>query len=329
MMFEDIRSDPASRRSLPKVVFQLVTIALFVVAIVFFMHKYSADISSLRRLSVTDIASIGAWSFISYTAYAGAVYIILIDLGLRKLGPIAWLRIYFVSRLVNLFVTQGGNIYRLVVLKKKYDFAYTNTIGVTVFLIWINALIAVMFSLYTLITMQQSIQIAGLSFLGWCVLLLIVLVTIPSFVALFAKLTRRSRVAQSRFTLPLLRIAEFFVGTMKKFRLFVTVSLLSITHFCFFVGVNYFSFLAIEVDAPLDVVLVFTAAFVFTRYINIVPGNIGVSELAGGLMSEYMGVGFGNGLVVSGIVRMVEVLMILLTGLIYGKFVALSYFKQR
>jgi len=328
-MFEDIRSDPASRRSLPKVVFQLVTIALFVVAIVFFMQKYSADISSLRRLSVTDIASIGAWSFISYTAYAGAVYIILIDLGLRNLGPIAWLRIYFVSRLVNLFVTQGGNIYRLVVLKKKYDFAYTNTIGVTVFLIWINALIAVMFSLYTLITMQQSIQIAGLSFLGWCVLLLIVLVTIPSFVALFAKLTRRSRVAQSRFALPLLRIAEFFVGTMKKFRLFVTVSLLSITHFCFFVGVNYFSFLAIEVDAPLDVVLVFTAAFVFTRYINIVPGNIGVSELAGGLMSEYMGVGFGNGLVVSGIVRMVEVLMILLTGLIYGKFVALSYFRQR
>lgn len=92
---------------------------------------------------------------------------------------------------------------------------------------------------------------------------------------------------------------------------------------------NYFSFQAIDQPVDLAIVCIFTTAFVFTRYINVVPGNIGLSELVGGLVSEQMGVGFGNGLVVSGIVRIVEVLMILLIGLIYGQFMVFSYFARR
>lgn len=328
-MFEDVRSDPASKRSIPKLTLQIVVIAIFLLAIVYFMRKYSADISSLRQLSLIDIIVIGAWSFVSYTAYAYAVYIVFIDLGLKKLGPITWLRIYFVSRLVNFFVTQGGNLYRLILLKKKYDFSYTNTIGVTVFLIWVNVLLAVLLSVYALTRMEKGFEIAGLSLLRWCILLTAVLAVIPPLVMLFASLVRTSRAAQFRVVLPFLNVAEFFVATLQKFRLLATILVLSVVHFCFFVGVNYFSFRAIGQVIEIEVVCVFTTAFVFTRYVNVVPGNIGVSELVGGLVSEQMGVGFGNGLIVSGIVRMVEVLMILLTGLIYGKFVALSFFRQR
>jgi len=104
---------------------------------------------------------------------------------------------------------------------------------------------------------------------------------------------------------------------------------LSAAHFYLFVGVNYVSFHSIGIPLELPVVCLYTTAFVFSRYINVVPGNLGVSELIGGLISEQMGVGFGNGLLVAGIVRVVEVMMILLAGLIYGKFAIFEYFSNR
>ena len=73
------------------------------------MRKYWADMSSLQHLSLPDILIIDAWSFVPYAAYAYAVYVVFVSLGLKNLGPFAWLRIYFVSRLVNFFVTQCGN----------------------------------------------------------------------------------------------------------------------------------------------------------------------------------------------------------------------------
>ncbi|MGI9202728.1 MAG: lysylphosphatidylglycerol synthase domain-containing protein [Woeseiaceae bacterium] len=327
-MFEDIRSNPAAKRSPLKVTLQAITIALFILAIVYFLRKYSADISNLKMLSLLDIVVIGAWSFVSYTAYAYAVYIVFLDLGLKNLGPIAWLRIYFVSRLVNFFITQGGNLYRLLVLKKNYNFSYTNTVGVTGFLIWINAAIALLASAYALDSLQLDSRIAGLSLLGWCGFLLAGLMIVPLTAILLAGWSRTASIARHKLAAPFVQVADFFTSTIKNTGLFAIVTILSIIHFCFFLGVNYFAFRAIGQQIDLGVVCVFTTAFVFTRYINVVPGNIGVSELVGGLMSEQMGVGFSNGLIVSGIVRMVEVLVILLTGLIYGKILAVSFFRR-
>lgn len=327
-MFEELRDLPAVKRSSLKLVLQLIVIAIFVLAIVYFMRKYSADISNLKALTVVDVLVIGCWSLGSYLAYAYAVYVVFITLGLKGLGPWAWFRIYFVSRLVNFFVTQGGNLYRLLVLKKKYGFSYTNTVGVTGFLIWINAAIAVLASALLLSRMTEDYQLAGISLLSWSLLLLAALVGVPPLVLRLVRQGRKSRVSEYRMARPFFQVAEFFNATLSNARLLASITALSVVHFCFFVGVNYFSFHAIDQQVGIGAVCVFTTAFVFTRYINIVPGNLGVSELVGGLVSEQMGIGFSSGLIVSGIVRMVEVVMIVVSGLIYGKFLAFSSFKS-
>jgi uncharacterized membrane protein YbhN (UPF0104 family) len=128
---------------------------------------------------------------------------------------------------------------------------------------------------------------------------------------------------------PALKIADHFVATMKNRRLMMKITFLSCIHFFFFVGANYFSFRALGQTVDVVGVCIFTTVFVFTRYINIVPGNIGLSELVGGLVSEQLGIGFGNGLLVSGIVRMIEILMIMIFGLSYGKFLLWEYFRNR
>ncbi len=328
-MNEGISPELTRKSGFLKVTTQLFAIAMFVLAIVYFMRVYSADISSLWHLSLLDILIVGAWSFVSYTAYALAVYVAFLDLGLKNLGPFAWLRIYFVSRLVNFFVTQGGNLYRLILLKKKHDFSYTNSIGVNAFLVWINALIALMASAYFLSGFERKMYLHGVSLLSWSVLALVVLLLGPLLVVWSIQSFRTSSIWQTRMLRPFANIASFFTASLKNVRLLARLAILSAVHFCFFVGVNYFSFQAIDQPIDVAIVCIFTTAFVFTRYINVVPGNIGVSELVGGLISEQMGVGFGNGLVVSGIVRIIEVMMILLAGLIYGKYVAFNFLARR
>jgi len=314
---------------LAKGALQLLIISLFVAAIVYFMRKYSADVSSVRQLSWQSIAQIGAWSFASYTTYAYAVYVVLIELGLKNLRPAGWIRIYFLSRLVNFFVIQGGNLYRLLILKKKYGFSYTNSIGVTVFLIWINVIVALLTSVVALATFDRAFDLFGISLLTWCVLLLAIAGTIPYFAVISARALGTTAFESSRIVQPLIGIAGFFVDMLNNGGFFAKVSALSAAHFYLFVGVNYVSFHSIGIPLELPVVCLYTTAFVFSRYINVVPGNLGVSELIGGLISEQMGVGFGNGLLVAGIVRVVEVMMILLAGLIYGKFAIFEYFSNR
>lgn len=324
----DVNRSLVRRPSYLKVAIQIAVIAMVAWMIFYFMREYASDISNLRNLSIPDLFLIGAWSFVSYTAYAYAVYVVLVSVGLKNLGAFDWLKIYFVSRLANLFVTQGGNVFRLVILKKKYDFPYTNSIGVTGFLVWINAVIALLASASFLASADQPLILLGISLFHWSVIVALTMLIGPSALAWAILSFRDTTARQSRWLRPIGDMAKFFVATLRNPALFSRITILSIVHFVFFVGVNFFTFRAIGQPVDIASVCLFTTAFVFTRYINVVPGNLGVSELVAGLVSEQIGIGFGNGLLVSGIVRIVEVVMILLVGVLYGKVLAYNYLRD-
>ena len=327
-MGDETTDIPARKPNYPKIALQLVAIVIFALMIVYFMRKYASDISNLQHLSLKDILLIAAWSLASYTAYAYAVYVVLVALGLKRLGPIGWLKIYFVSRLANMFVTQGGNVFRLVILKKKYNFSYTNSISVTVFLIWINALIALFAALFILADRRITLDAEFTSLLGWSILAVLVLMLGPLLIVWLIQHFRKSSIWQSPVLLPFRDIADFFASIMKNVSLLSQITSLSVAHFLFFVGVNYFCFRAIGQPVGIAAVCLYTTAFVFTRYINIVPGNLGVSELVGGLVSEQIGIGFGNGVLVAGIIRIIEIMIIVSIGLIFGQLFALSSFRK-
>lgn len=322
-------STPQRKRRMLKVALQLVLVVIFVLMIVYFLNRYSADISSLRLLTVLDILLISIWSFVSFSAYAYAVYAMLVDAGLKNLRPFAWLRIYFASRLVNLFVIQGGNLFRLFVLKKKYDFSYANSIGVTALLIWLNALIALLASCIFLLSISPPGVAGGNRLLALSIMAFAGILLMPWLLSWVVKTFKQSAILPTKVLEPIAKIANYFPATLANRQLMMWVTGLSVVHFMFFVGVNYFSFSALGQEIDIFGACIFTTAFVFTRYINIVPGNLGLSELIGGLVAEQLGIGFGGGLLVAGIVRMVEVITIVIIGLFYGKFLVLDYFRNR
>jgi hypothetical protein len=63
---------------------------------------------------------------------------------------------------------------------------------------------------------------------------------------------------------------------------------------------------------------VFYALFKLSFYINLTPGNLGVQEVVWGKLSELMGIGMAQGVLVSAFVRVVSTGVILVLGIALG-----------
>jgi len=66
-------------------------------------------------------------------------------------------------------------------------------------------------------------------------------------------------------------------------------------------------------------VFLFTNIFLLSRLVNIVPGNIGVTELICGYTSDWLGGTLGSGLIVAGVFRVLNYFLSIFFGVIYSK----------
>lgn len=310
---------------LAKRVVQFVLAAAFLLLIVHFFDKYSADLSSITQLSVLDIVLLSVLLFGASASYAYCVFLILRELGLEQLRHLDWQRIYFASRFVNFFVLQGGNLFRLLVLKKRYAFSYANSVGVTVLVLWISAAIAL--ALCSVSAMLVDGIGTSIRVQLWLAVAAILLLPLPGM--LFSRSLDLLPDWTHRVREPLQSAAAVFSVIVKAPMQFAGMALLSLIHFLFFVAANYVAFVALDAGISVLESFIFSTAFVFTRYINIVPGNIGLAELLGGLISEIMGVGFGEGLLVVGLIRIVEIIMIVGVGFLDGNAQVWTFIRKK
>ena len=86
----------------------------------------------------------------------------------------------------------------------------------------------------------------------------------------------------------------------------------------------YVCFYAIRNPLNLFQTLLFTIVLFLSRSVNLTPGNIGLTELICGYFSQYLGATVGSGIIVSGIIRIVEYIMLGLGTLCFHRTVNLS-----
>ena len=117
---------PSNR--LIKIIFQTSVIALCFAIIVRNFNSLNQEINYLTKFSTPKLfALISLLTAIHITACLKLLSI-LKELGLSKISFFAWFNIYTISRIINIHVTEGANVYRSLKLKKDYDFSYTDSI---------------------------------------------------------------------------------------------------------------------------------------------------------------------------------------------------------
>ena len=247
------------------------------------------------------------------------IFIFLKKLGLRDIKYLEWFKIFIVSRFANLHVTQGANIYRSIKLKKEYDFSYTKSVSLIAVFTWFECVIVLMVLAFILLGTNNHQTIKGINILSLTFGMIILFLALP-FVSRYMLLRIQPRQEKLIWLRERIKeLIETLIQSLHDYKLVLIITLISSMTFCILSGWIYICFDAIGTKANLTFVAIFTTMIIFSRAFNIVPGNIGLRELLCGYLGQAFGWGISPGIIVSGIIRIVEYLTITVLGITFAR----------
>ena len=272
--------------------------------------EHTEELKTIADISVWNLLLLFSLLFINNILYAYSMYVILEKRLQGRLTAFEWIKIVIVSRAINFFVTQGANVYRSIYLKQKFDLSHANYIGVVMFHSWWFTVTTLSFCwlafwcFNTSFAMQNAVTMSLFAIAILLLGLLPVLVAITSRFDLFAG--KRFAWIKERASAILI---EFNNSALDKLFLF-RISCLSFITFLITIVTLNITFEALHHELSIDETSLFATIFTMSKYMNVVPGNLGVTEYLFGLLSHLTGGTLGVGVLVSGILRVIDFLVI-------------------
>ncbi|MCB9721746.1 MAG: flippase-like domain-containing protein [Candidatus Omnitrophica bacterium] len=275
--------------------------------IVRYFSTHTEEFELLKSISPRDILALIGILFVVQATHCFKLYLLVLPLGLRDVPFWRWFGIITVSRFVNQHMLQGAHIYRFLKLKKDYQFSYTKSLGFTVYYLWIEtvSLLAVTFLIigYAHLTPKYDFGTVLATLAGVLAASLIG----PAVVMLLYQRFGRGRlpVWDERVA----GISDTILKHVRNPRFLIFYGLITVGFILVYLSAVRIGFAALGVPVSFYQNVLFTVVLILTRMFNIVPANIGVSELVCGTISEAINISFGSGILVAGIVRIVNYLI--------------------
>jgi len=291
------------RREYIRVLVLLVSVGI----VIAYCLRHQSDLYIIRRLSVRDTALLFLLIASANAIGAYRLFVMLRWLGVRDLAFSKWIRIFAGSRLANYYVPQGTNVCRAIMLKKAYSFSYSESIAATVVLICFDVASVLFVTGLLVLGSSRFESSAGFLFLATGIAAVIPLVILPHVIDGLGQPDIPS--ASGRLAWAADRVRLFSKVLARGMQDIPTVAFLSamtiLAYLTALIGAGICLHAFADGISTLDTILL-TTAFVLSRTVNIVPGNLGVSELltgvsAGVLMNEPM-----YGVMISAIFRIVD-----------------------
>lgn len=233
-------------------------------------------------------------------------FIILKNLGLGSISIFEWFKIFITAKFINFHITQGANIYRGIKLKKKYDFPYTKSIGLISTFSWFEILAILILTILIIISSNNTSSTTFYNILTWLSVLTVLISVAPFLIKqLLSKLTvkgKRLIWIQSK----LQELTCNVIEQIKNPRLVLIFFILSSLIYILNILTIMICISAININLNLAEISLFAATLRLSRILNIVPGNVGLTEIFCGYISELIGDSLGKGILISGILRIVE-----------------------
>jgi len=298
----------------------LVIIFIFLIGLYFYHHKN--ELFLLGNINPADLGVLFFLSLLIILAHAVNVWLILKDIGLKGMKTLSWIGIFFVSRFINFHITQCRALYMALKLKQDYGFSFTKSIGAFVYLTWFYTLTALLFCAAALFFFEfKDIGV----FLLLCGGFLAILAIPPAVDASSKKLHlrhERLRWIQERVG----DILEYHNNIMRKPALVALLTLFALLQFALYCALVYVGFTSIHVQTSPAHTTLFTVILIMSRFYNIVPNNLGLTELICGYFSESFTGTYSTGILVSGLVRVVDYMLVGIIALFFLP--DFSFFKK-
>jgi len=236
----------------------------------------------------------------------------------RNVRYLPWLRIFILGRFLNTVFSQMGNVYRSIELKQKYSISYTRYISSFTSLAWMDTSINLIIAAMIIAVINPGFKIG--QFLAWEVLVILIFVVVAT--PIVAEIVLRKINFKNRYLDWLhSKFAEVLlvsVSNLKDKVYLLKIVLLGLAIFVRTCAMFYVYFSVFNVQISIPALVVFYALFKIGAFIIITPGNVGVQEVIYGFLSEQMGIGMAQGVLVAALIRVVGICSISILGLALG-----------
>jgi hypothetical protein len=225
-----------------------------------------------------------------------------------RIGLLAWIRMLVVVRFLNNMVPQMGSIHRGIALKRDFGVSYTDYIAANLFFIWSDTVLNFVIALLLFWGGATSLELFGLSAGAFLALSSGALVATPFLAHLvIGVIPNPPKLIQK-----LGQVAEEVVRGAKDLRYMLSTACIAVASFL--ITSHVFRVLLGTVGAEVDLatLAVFYALYRLTFHINITPGNVGIREIAYGLLCAQAHIGMSKGLLIAAELRVLSILVLLI-----------------
>ena len=297
-------------------------IAVMALYVIFMVRYFSGNSHLLAKLLNIDLKLVIYLCILNVFIHLVTAYKFLYLLrrsGLKGISDFAWIKIFTIARFLNYHITQAAHVYRAVVLKKQYNFSYTDSIAVLVLLSWIESIVSCLIALIlmTVVFPGFRIQDINVPFVLGSVLLAIAFLPFIGERVLRAMHFRNKLFwwIHAKFT----DMIQSFTAVVCDHAALLAVFSYSLLIFTINVIAIGFSFQAIGIHLTVNQEVLFTVVIMLGSIVNITPSNIGIVEMLCGYLSQLLGFTLGDGILACSIFRIVGYILVALTMVFFYK----------
>ncbi len=288
--------------------YRLIKLVIFLLCTGYIIHYFYTNRHSLQITFRIDPSIIAGIIFISFLGLLTMAY--RFKLIIHKCSGInppfwQWFSILTLARFYNFIFAQSGNIYRGIEFKKKFGIAYTDYISAGISFTWMDLSIDLILSMIIISLVRPDLRLFGckanivVALIAACIILLpiaanfvlkAVLVKMPPLVWIKSKLSQVISAALNNIK-DIKYLAKIII-----WGLLVTVQTIFVYHLVF----KSFSF-----KLNLPALMLFYSLLKISSVFIITPGNIGIQEIAFGVLSSEIGTGMAEGILISAFIRVI------------------------
>lgn len=282
--------------------------------IVYFFYENRGDLRLLLRFDLLTIIFILVMHFVYQIFYGLRFQTIVEKCSGSRIPLLIWLKLLIVGRFLNHIFPQLGNVYRGASLKRDYGVPYTRYITAYVSLAWLDTTINLLLAALILFVTAPELKVAGVTAWGLLTAIAAAVAIVPALTELIFRSFKPNFRYLSWLHEKLHEVFEVTVRSVRDLRYLLTVVVLGVLQFSA-IGVMFFIvFNSMGIKARLPELALFYALFKISTHIILSPGNLGLRELAYGVLSTQIGIGMGEGIVAAAVLRMTGYLFDIIAG---------------
>ncbi len=289
-------------------VFRLIAVGFLLAAVVYFLGANASELAVLAELRVSTLLIVALLILLATLLYAHSMFVYLKPMLSSGMSGLQWQSLVFASRLLNYTLPQGANIYRGGFLKARYDLPVATYVGIVLFHSWIFATLT-----FWTAALLSALVGAEPRILYACLLLAVGATMVAPLLALRFSVSFEHPVLS--WVLSRLRALSDTLGRLGR-HWSASLKLAAIVVVTFLLTVLSVHLLLKQLmgAADLEAAVFLSIIFTLNRFVNIVPANHGLTELLTGAAYEFLGGSLVAGILISGVLRVLEFIVAILLG---------------